>query len=220
MMLIENTPTSKIRSIAMGLVELYGKVVAKKEVLTSPLAQKPCVHYYYTIEEYRRQGKHNRWVVVFKETSNCLFLLKDNTGQVLVNLKDAIIEIPSDFEYSSSFGRDPPLNIRNFLKQKRFSHEGFFGINKSLRFREYLIQPGDQLYVFGTAADNPYVKEATSQKNDADIMIQKGKNLYYVSDRPEKDILKSLSWKAYGGLFGGAALTLVCLVIVFVAFGI
>ncbi|MDD5086676.1 MAG: hypothetical protein PHV16_02895, partial [Candidatus Nanoarchaeia archaeon] len=42
--LIENIPTSKIRSLAMGLVEIYGEVVpAYKEVLKSPFSNKDCV---------------------------------------------------------------------------------------------------------------------------------------------------------------------------------
>ena len=42
--LIENIPTSKIRSIAMGLVEIYGEVVPTQEkILKSPFTNKDCV---------------------------------------------------------------------------------------------------------------------------------------------------------------------------------
>ena len=58
--LIENIPTSKIRSIAMGLVEISGRVVkSKNNNLKSPFSQNDCVYYKCTIEEYRRSGKHS-----------------------------------------------------------------------------------------------------------------------------------------------------------------
>ena len=56
--MIENIPTSKIRSLAMGLVEIKGSVVAyKKPLLKSPFQGKPCVWFRYMIQEYRKSGK-------------------------------------------------------------------------------------------------------------------------------------------------------------------
>ncbi|MBW2968259.1 hypothetical protein KY362_07270, partial [Candidatus Woesearchaeota archaeon] len=46
--MVENIPTSKIRSLAMGLVEIYGSVVLfEDKVLKSPFTGKDCVYYKY-----------------------------------------------------------------------------------------------------------------------------------------------------------------------------
>ena len=47
--LIENIPTSTIRGLAMGLVELYGEARTKTP-LKSPLTKADCVLYMYKIE--------------------------------------------------------------------------------------------------------------------------------------------------------------------------
>lgn len=206
--LIEALPTSKIRSIAMGLVEIFGEAIPSKgNTLNSPFSNKQCVYYKYTIEEYRKSGKSSKWVTVKSGEDKRHFFVKDDTGTVLIDPKGADISIPIDFEFNSSFGKDPNDNIKEFLKKNNMNFEGFFGMNKTMRYREYFIAPKDRLYVIGTASDNPYVEEASVAKGHEDIMIGKvGKEFFYVSDRPEKDILKSFRWKVAGGLFGGGLL--------------
>lgn len=83
--LIENTPTSKIRSIAMGLVEVYGKVVPYNEnLLMSQFSKKKCVYYRYIVEELRG-GKSKNWETIQKSEEAVPFYLQDDTGSVLVD---------------------------------------------------------------------------------------------------------------------------------------
>lgn len=213
--LIENMPTSKVRSIAMGLVEIFGKVAPSK-ILKSPFSNKDCVYYKYTIEEYRRTGKHSRWVTVKKGEEVVHFYLEDDTGKVLIDPKGANVDIPLDFQFNSGLGKDPPLLIKQFLKSNNMGFETFLGINKTMRYTEYFISPNDKLYIMGTAGDNPFVKEGTAKKGVDDVMIQKGKDekFYYITDKPEREILKTLRWKVAGGIFGGSALSIVCLALI------
>jgi|SRR3989338_2571260 len=206
--LIENLPTSKIRSIAMGLVEVYGEAVPLKEkTIKSPFSNRECVYYKYTIEEYRSSGKHSRWVTVKLGISSQHFYLKDDTGVVLVDPEGANVDIPVDFEFKSGFGKDPDRRIQQFLKSNSLGFEGIFGMNKTMRYREYLIVPKDKLYIIGTADDNPIVEEATAKKGVEDVIIKRGAHnkFYYISDKPEKDVLKGFRWKVILGLFGGGA---------------
>ena len=208
--LIEALPTSKIRSIAMGIVEIFGEVTPLKgSTLKSPFSNNDCVYYKYTIEEYRKSGKSSKWVIINQNEARTHFFLKDDTGTVLIDPKGADISIPIDKEFSSGFGKDPAPQITSFLKKSNMSFEGLFGMNKTMRYREYFIAPKDKLYIIGTAKDNPYVNEASASKGHDDIMIgADGKEFFYISDRPEKDILKRFKWMAIGGLFGGALVTL------------
>ncbi len=63
---IENTPTSRIRSVAMGMVEVKGKAI-RKYALVSPMTQTPCV--FYRLTRYRRD-KNNRWAVSSARSSD------------------------------------------------------------------------------------------------------------------------------------------------------
>jgi len=208
--LIENIPTSKLRSVAMGLVEVYGEVVPIK-VLKSPFSGKDCVYYRYVIEERRSDGKRTYWATIRKGENSVPFRLRDETDSVLVDCTGAKVEIKYDTSFESGMGNEPPSQVLSFLKANRIAHEGFLGINKHMKYTEYFIQPGEKVYVLGTAMDNPEVKLA--RKSAENIIIRKGENekIFYVSDKSEKEILSSLGWKVALGVFGGAALTAGCL---------
>jgi hypothetical protein len=215
--LIENIPTSKVRSLAMGLVEISGEAkLADKHALKSPFSNKDCVYYKYTVEEYCKQGKSHKWVTRKKGAESVNFYLKDATGAVLVDPKGANIDIPADNEFKSKWGRDPPAVVMNFLKAKNISFEGFFGANKTMRYREYFLAPKDKVYLMGTAGKNPFVKEGTAVNNVDNIMMQKGKNekFYFISDSGEKHILEKLKWLVILGFFGGGILSVVCLIFI------
>lgn len=197
--LIENTPTSKIRSIAMGLVEICGQVIPIKErIFKSPFTNKECVYYQFTIEEYQSSGKNSHWVTIKKGVERDLFYLKDDTGMVLIDPTGATIEAKKDFEYQSGLGKDPPEQVIRFLNTNNLAYEGFFGLNKTMRYRESIIIPGDTLYIMGTADENPFNKKRTEDHVDS-IIIQKGKyeQQYYISDKSEKQILKNLTLLTY-----------------------
>ena len=79
---VEDTPTSRIRSAAQGLVELHGQVDGGgHEPLISPLAGQPCLWYRFQVEEYRRSGRNRQWRTVQKGQSDRPFLLRDATGE-------------------------------------------------------------------------------------------------------------------------------------------
>ena len=216
--LIEHLPTSKVRSIAMGMVEIAGKAVpAEKKSLKSPFTSKDCVYYKYTVEEYRSSGKSSHWVTI-KSGDSCMpFFLQDDTGKVLVDPKGAEIDIPMDNEFKSRSGYNPPKEVMTFLVANRLNHKNILGFNKMMRYREYYLAPNDPAYVLGTAGDNPFVEEGTGASNADDIMIQKGKSgdFYYISDSGEKAVLSKISGKAYLQVFGGGALSVVCLAVIF-----
>lgn len=211
--LIENIPTSKIRSIAMGLVEIYGEVLPYSDnILKSPFSQNDCVYYKYTIDELRSSGKSTHWVNIKKGWDYRNFFLKDVTGMVLVDPLDAKIDIPVDNVFKSSLGKDPPYKVKQFLQKSNVAFEGFlFGINKTMRYTEYFIAPNDKLYIMGTATDNPYVKEASAVKGVEDVIITKGKHekFYYISDKHESMILRNLRIiVACGFIFGSLSIIL------------
>ena len=219
--LIEDIPTSKIRSIAMGLVEVSGEVVVTEKNLRSPFSNNDCVYYKYTVEEYRSSGKSSRWVTIDSGERGTYFYLNDDTGFVLVDPKGAEVDIPLDFEFKSGFGTDPPEQVKQFLRSRGISFEDFLGVNKTMRFREYFIAPKDKLYIMGTAGDNPFVEEASEQAETEDVMIQKGEgNIYYISDRSKKELLNSMKWKSVSGIFGGMLLIVGSLFVILIYLGL
>lgn len=150
--LIENTPSSKIRSAAMGLVEVSGLATGPHTII-APLTGMPCFLHRTVAWELRKQGKNSEWVKVAEETQHVPFFLDDNTGRVLVDPLGAEMDIHRDFQgefnhslFSSSL--ETPPNVADFLTRHGVSSE------HKIRVEEYCIKPKNALFVLGTLAEN------------------------------------------------------------------
>jgi len=216
---IQNTPTSKVRSIAMGLVELIGKAAPFQQTIKSPFSQADCVFYKYTVEEYKLETTtdsdgntktEGRWEEIQSGRSDNLLCLEDDTGTVPVNPDRAEVAIPVDRVITSSDYGNFASTISAFFDSQSIIFGSTFG--RQLRFTEHYIEPGDPLYVLGTAERNPDAAPA-SGSSGANVIIKKGANdpVFYISDKGEKGVLKSLSWQAPLYVFGGALVTLACI---------
>jgi E3 Ubiquitin ligase len=151
--LIMDTPSSKVRSASMGLVELNGLATGPYTV-TAPITQVPCYYYRTMAWQMQQRGKSSEWVKVADDSLHLPFYLDDNTGRMLVNPQGAEMDIHRDFheEYSTSFFSsrpDVPSNVFAFL-----SHHGI-STDKKLKVEEYCIKPKNALFILGTLAENP-----------------------------------------------------------------
>ena len=95
-------PTSKIRSMAMGLIEVEG-VVSAIESLNTPIKSKKCIGYYYTVEEEKRdKDGDSSYSTIHSEKKCNRFLIKDDSGEVeVLPEKLDLIMLPIDEQYQS-----------------------------------------------------------------------------------------------------------------------
>lgn len=79
-------PTSKIDSVAMGMVEVEGDL-EEIEPIISPYFNKPCIGYYYKIEKESKPDDDGRttYSTIFSEVKTGKFRIKDETGSVTVD---------------------------------------------------------------------------------------------------------------------------------------
>ena len=96
--LIQDTPRSKIRSMAMGVVEIHGIVMAN-ECMKTLFSQKECVYYRYKVDEYKwttdsRGQPSRKWVNVVSGQRKIPFFAKDETGVAYVNPNGAYFDVP------------------------------------------------------------------------------------------------------------------------------
>jgi hypothetical protein len=151
--LILNTPTSKVRSAAMGLVEVNGLAVGPY-VMNAPITGLPCYYHRSIAWQWKQSGKSKSWQKVADESQHLLFFVDDNTGRVLVNPQGAEMDIHRDFheEFSTSFfssGLDVPTNVSTFLMRHGISTD------KKIKVEEYCIKPKNALFIVGTLSENP-----------------------------------------------------------------
>lgn len=155
-----NTLTSKIRSAALGLVEVNGQATGP-HTMPAPITGKPCF-LYHTVAWQQRDGKKQEWEKVADETLHLPFFIDDSSGKVLIEPLGADLDLHRDFreEYDASFfasnffanGAEVPPRITVFLARHGITP------GRRLRIEEHAIKPGDALFVAGTLVENPGIQ--------------------------------------------------------------
>ncbi|HEC18259.1 MAG TPA: hypothetical protein ENI97_02835 [Gammaproteobacteria bacterium] len=135
---IEDTPTSKIRSAAQGYVELAGRgELLEGDTIIAPLTTTPCTWYRFKVE--RIHDRHT--TTVASGTSEELFALVGETGRCVIDPEGAAVTCKTKkvwYEYSypsTSGGR---------------GGGGMFGrMRGRYRYTEERMHPGEPLYAIG-----------------------------------------------------------------------
>ena len=150
--LIENTPTSKIRSAAVGLVELNGLAEGPRTI-KAPITSLNSYLYRSLVWEWIQSGKSGHWEKVVDEQLHVPFYLNDNSGRILIEPEGAELDIHRDFheEYHTAIfgGSGVPSNVGSFLARHGVD------ASRKLKVEEYCIKPKNSLFVLGTLAPNP-----------------------------------------------------------------
>ena len=174
--LIEDIPTSKIRSAAQGYVELHGVATSfDNDLLSAPLSGQPCLWYRYSIQRRTKTGKSSSWRTIENKTSNDLFAIKDTTGLCHIYPKRA--------EVNSQWKDNWTGRSRHPQKAKQQSMLGSL-FSGHYRYIEERIHDGDFLYAVGEfetlsglspeqKAKNTMKEMLTQWKQDYDKLIER-----------------------------------------------
>ena len=222
--LIENTPTARIRSMAMGLVEVHGTVSTRSE-LNGPFSRRACA--YWEVDISVRARQRNSWSVIHRNSSGQPFYLSDDTGTAMVYPKGAECRLNFGTE-EECFGLMPPSPYAEYLHQHssvvtRVTRLGM------LRFRERMLEEGQEVYLLGTAtprsqalvisdgegmADGTYDALGASRLRERDrevsAVIRRGENesTFIISQVQERDLVTGLKLKAGAMILGGPPIAL------------
>lgn len=213
--LIENVPTSKMRSVAMGLVELKGKIEVSDKVLEDPFDKKKCVFWRVHIEERVKRGKHGRWITRHKAKGQVPFFISDESGSVLIKLEGANMDdVKRDSQYETAllFSDKLPLNVRNYCNKNRIRFRGLFGGKKRMRCRVTYLEPNNNIYVLGHA--RPLLqKEIKNSKSVTAVIEMVNNSVFIVSDKSEKELIEDRGGQFWvvplGIIFSGLGLGLI-----------
>jgi len=145
--IIEDTPTSKIRSAAQGYLELNGHQELMDGVpIIAPLSGSACTWYRCKVEHretvHTSKGTRTRWRAVRSETSDALFLIKDDTGQCVIDPEGA--EVTSDERMVWYGDTAQPTGPPRGAGRSRFSIA-----TGDYRYTEEMMIDGQPLYAIG-----------------------------------------------------------------------
>lgn len=188
-------------------VELYGNAEVA-EPLIAPGTGTRCVYYRHKIEQLYEEysytstsdgyGSYPRttheWRTVSDQRQYLPFMLRDSSGAIQVNPRDAEIvaketlsNAPQGFqEHSDGAGI---LDTAKNLTMGAFSTQ-----TGQRRQSEWVVATGVPIYVLGAAV-------VTSEGP----VVEKGEDPFIVSWKPEEELTKHFSWRMAGWLVGACA---------------
>lgn len=147
--LMEDTPTSRVRSAAQGYVELEGvALLMAGEPIICPLTATRCVWWKYRVDEKQSDGRNTKWVRIDAGRSDDSFLLDDGTGQCVVDPAGAdVIPTAKRTWYGSSPRPDVPYELgkgmlRAMFGKYRYTEELIFSANRVYAIGAFRTQAG------------------------------------------------------------------------------
>lgn len=169
--LIEDMPTSKIRSASQGYTELVGVAVLRDTPQLAPLSNSLCLWWRYTIEKYQSSGKSSHWVTVESRSCSQPFTLQDSTGICLVDPEGADISCKHHHRWYGSTRRPLRMPTPGELNSSFFSIRGSLSLGQRYRYSEYLILEGDPIYALGEfISDSTGRRTLSPQQLSGDIL--------------------------------------------------
>jgi len=226
--LIENTPTAKVRSLAMGIVELQGGLRSRSRT-RAPFTDRDCVWWEVELQTLQQSNKGGRrWHTVHRERSGHPFYLDDGTGTALIYPQDAQVNA-GDIVSEDTHGFGVPEPYASYMQSRDLRMRHLWSLGP-MRFRERRLEEGRGVYVLGRATPKPHavdvsmdeeVLEATGtdgigarhvREHDGrcTAVLRKTPSdpVLLISDKSEKTMTMEYGLKAFGGLVGGPALAL------------
>ena len=233
---IEDTPTAKVRSMAVGRTELEGIAEPDGGTIEAPFTDEECLHIDWEVEEWRKDPDDDDydWATVAKGARSVPFYLDDGTGQVLVRADQgnpAFEVSPANTrQFTVDSGHSPPAEVREFIEHhdSRYDDTGFFedpvdaltdlatsgGIGFTDRRRRYtqrVLPAGSDVYLLGSAVQRDAGGTMEGQEDLLAVTREEELDTFVISGRSEEELESYYERRGPLETVGGLALSAVCL---------
>ena len=90
---MKSTPTTAIKDLQEGKVEVKGTAQARGPLLESPATRSPCVCYALFLNETIGSGEHSYSSTFFHEVKSASFVVNDGTGVATIKTDESSLEV-------------------------------------------------------------------------------------------------------------------------------
>lgn len=233
--LIEDTPTEKVRSMAVGRTELEGVAKRVEDTVEAPFTDEECLHIDWEIEEWRKDNDDDdyHWETIARGARSVPFYLDDGTGTVPVRVKegDPTYEISDENRWRTTVGRggSPPPEVREFIERhdSRYDDASFTeepidaltdlvqseqigSSNRKRRYSQTVLPAEHSIYLLGSAIPRD-AAEGGQDESLLEITRTESLDKLLVSDRSEEELESYYSKRGPLEIVGGLALSAICL---------
>lgn len=138
-----------VDAIEGTLVKISGRVKYAGEPMEAPLSGRTCAVWEVVVEEHRSSGRSSHWRSIISDYEAQHFIIEDESGKALVKPVVPQLALEQDARYRSGTFMDAPPELERFLASRGHASTGVFGFNKSMRYREGVLEEGERVAVYG-----------------------------------------------------------------------
>jgi hypothetical protein len=131
-------------------VKIKGEVWDGGEKITAPLSRRSCA-YYHVLVERQSSGKNRNWITEVEEEMMADLVLKCGNTYVVIESDSPLTHLIADRQYSSGFLEDAGPEMESFLRKNGSSSTTWIGMNRTMRYKEGILEKGEKVAVAGTA---------------------------------------------------------------------
>jgi len=145
-------PTLAIGQVSEdAVVRVTGRLRPLADLLQAPLSGRRGAYYLAVIEVNQKRGNSYAWVEVAREAEGVDFVVEDASGTIHVRAEDLRVAITHDSHSRSGTFDDANEVEQKFLTRMNIDGTGLLGFNRPLRYREGVLEPGEEITVLGQA---------------------------------------------------------------------
>ncbi|NOU33125.1 MAG: hypothetical protein HOO96_34940 [Polyangiaceae bacterium] len=205
---ILGTPTSPIaQAPGQGPVEVKGRIVPSEQgLLQTPFSGRQAVWCRIIVQEYRQHGRSGSYVTILNEVDCRHFMVDDGSGQQARILpQGAHMILEAQQVASSGTFNDASPHLQGFLQSRGLSTTSWLGFNKSMRYSEEILSPGDNLYALGPSRRDagPPVSDGYRMVPGSQLVLFAGAgevNELILTNKTEEQVVSKLLYGFIGGL--------------------
>ena len=147
---LKKAPLKKISGFTNGeTARIAGKVQCTGEPLTAPLSGRKCACFSVLVEQKVSSGKSSHWKKLIGEEVAGEFVVRDGNSYARVDFSHVTSYIVLDRNYSSGFFQDATEELTRYLHRHGVESENYFGWNRTIRYREGILEEGEMIAVVG-----------------------------------------------------------------------
>jgi hypothetical protein len=191
---LEQARLCKAGSPVSGPIKIQGvaKAVDDKDLLISPIEQRPCVYYHLVIEEFhsskssrtpsavpKRGPGSGSWVRLIDDKQAIPMVVADETGAVPIDANAARLDFKSNRRHANFLSK-LPKELEQSLRERYKIVTSTFFIPKQMRYTEIVIPQDSEIFVHGNC-----------EVEDGQATFDTKNHPLYLSFRKEKDLIRN-----------------------------
>jgi hypothetical protein len=155
-----------------------GRIVYVDTPLEAPLSGRTCCHYYVRVEE---RGKDSYNVSIQEEITGTV-VIQDGEHYALIKSEVLDSYIVQDRKYSSGTFTDITPRLEAYLNERGHDSTSYFGLNKSIRYNEGILEEGERITVVGLGEWKQATDVGLPESYGRVLVMHGGNDSLYLTD--------------------------------------